>query len=299
MTATNIRGQKVFLPATRQPILYKYFAPPAGSETYAEANLENLLIQNQVRLSSNAEVNDPADMSPYIDHDHTQQDVENYFKRMINTPFDDPDAEAQRLELRKQTVNRAGRKIYARDHGQTHARVAIDAAQRNFLGTGFTCMTEEWSNRLMWSHYGQSHKGICVGFRTRPNIGEAVLPFAANFLEVKYISDRPVWSIKAMMSGNQQADVITQTFFRKDKVWEYEKEWRYTSPIDDGAKISNGGDIIKIGSNEIVEIVFGMRVSKKSRISITDMISRSGKSPLMYDTKFAEKSFELVRTLNR
>lgn len=63
-----IKDGKVYpMPSTREPVLYKYFGPPAGDRTFAQSNLENLIVNNQVRLSSALEVNDPADTNPYFD----------------------------------------------------------------------------------------------------------------------------------------------------------------------------------------------------------------------------------------
>lgn len=295
--STKFFGRRMPLPATRHTVLYKYFGPPVGDESFAEANLESLILGDKVRLSSNGEVNDPSDSVPVIAHDHSKKDLEKFFHRLLTNPNKDPGTESMRKVLAAQLKNRAGRKKYYKNNRESYDQTAVEAPARSFKSSGFTCMTEEWSNRLMWSHYAQSHKGICIGFRTRPVDDQAPLPFAGNFLEVKYITDRPIWSLKAMMDGENQEEVIKQALYRKDGVWAYEKEWRFTNHINDSGRMFKGGEIITIGSDEIVEVIFGMRASETTRKKVLDMLSISKKTPDIYNTDFAKKSFALQRVL--
>lgn len=229
-------------------------------------------------------------------HDHNKKDLEKYFMRLLTTPNEDLITEGMRRELAAQLKSRPARKKYYKVHGESYNQAAIKAPERSFKSSGFTCLTEEWSNRLMWSHYAQSHKGVCIGFRTRPKNDQAPIPFAGNFLEVKYISDRPIWSLKAMMNGENQEEVIKQSLYRKDDVWAYEKEWCFTTYISDMGRMFKGGENITIGSEEIVEIIFGMRAIEITREKIFDMLSISKKRPNIFNVEFADRSFSLQRS---
>ena len=42
---------------------------------------------------------------------------------------------------------------------------AVDAVITHFRQTtAILCFSRNWDNLLLWSHYGDSHKGICMGF---------------------------------------------------------------------------------------------------------------------------------------
>jgi hypothetical protein len=36
---------------------------------------------------------------------------------------------------------------------------------------GLLCFSESWRNPVQWSHYAQSHKGVCLGFDIAPSTG--------------------------------------------------------------------------------------------------------------------------------
>ena len=42
-----------------------------------------------------------------------------------------------------------------------HFLTARDEAAKRF---GIICFSKDWHNPLMWSHYGDKHKRICLGF---------------------------------------------------------------------------------------------------------------------------------------
>jgi hypothetical protein len=43
-------------------------------------------------------------------------------------------------------------------------RAAVNASQ------GLLCFGADWSSSVMWSHYADKHKGICLGFDVRRSL---------------------------------------------------------------------------------------------------------------------------------
>ncbi len=277
-------GIKYNLPATQYLVLYKYFGPPVGKDSFVEENLKNLITGNQLRLTSNAEVNDPTDISPKILRDFTKAEMEQSFVRFLE-------------KSGKQFQNRSQRKKYLKENYERYVAHSVNTTKKAITMTGFTCFTEKWNNRLMWAHYAQSHKGVCIGFRTRPRLQEIVVPLAGNCLPVRYGQLRPEMSVKEVMQATLGTERIKNVVLSKDEVWSYEKEWRYLSQIHPKAKLSEGGLKVNLGSNEIVEIIFGLRSNDETEAKIYDMIAKSEKSPKFYRTNFEEGSYELQRAL--
>jgi hypothetical protein len=81
-----------------------------------------------------------------------------------------------------------------------------------------TCFTESNDSLLMWSHYGDEHKGVCVEYDfDNTHVGSFLSPIAysSEIYKIKTFEDlTPLQQIGASLT--------------KSKDWEYELEWRYT-----------------------------------------------------------------------
>lgn len=79
-------------------------------------------------------------------------------------------------------------------------------------------------NTLMWSHYADSHKGLCIRYELSPNFNYNFLKKTDGFFnfrviqDVKYI-DEPI-NIKDLRLNTQNS------FTQKNKCWKYENEVR-------------------------------------------------------------------------
>ena len=85
------------------------------------------------------------------------------------------------------------------------------------------CLAESPLNSIMWSHYGTSHKGLCVGYDEddiiKSDTGGVILR------KVKYIDPVAPRNNTIRMLSTAQFDV-SGTIFVKDTQWDYENEWR-------------------------------------------------------------------------
>ena len=91
------------------------------------------------------------------------------------------------------------------------------------------CLATDPKNRLMWSHYADSHRGFCIEYDFN-SLKDEVLPFP-----IIYSETRPLIPWKAAIDHTQEsmeaatAD-LTLGLLTKDKSWEYENEWRVLLP---------------------------------------------------------------------
>ena len=83
--------------------------------------------------------------------------------------------------------------------------------------------TPEYLNELMWAHYADSHKGVCIKYHF-PNTltrdakcGNKVLAY---FRDMRYSDD-------VYNTGINDGITMNDAFFLKSKAWEYENELRY------------------------------------------------------------------------
>ncbi len=109
---------------------------------------------------------------------------------------------------------------------------------KRFLATiNISCFTASgWQNALMWAHYANSYEGICIEY----DFNE-IKDFIGFIGKVDYQHPRPLISIKDLGTlkdgkfiASEINDITTWKLINyllvKDKVWDYEKEWRVIDP---------------------------------------------------------------------
>jgi len=82
---------------------------------------------------------------------------------------------------------------------------------------GMLCFSRHWENPVLWSHYADGHKGVCLGF----DVAEDVLD------EVTYVDDL----LTARLGDDEDpstipGDLQDLLFLTKFRHWEYEDEVR-------------------------------------------------------------------------
>lgn len=124
------------------------------------------------------------------------------------------------------------------------------------------CFSRELLNPIMWAHYADNHKGICLIYGFDLGIGEGNLVGIPDldgkqismFLDdVSYQDTFPVFSAKKDPNTEMKNRKILST---KGKVWEYEKEVRIVSKRRPG--------LGSIKEKSLKGICFGLRFPKLS-----------------------------------
>src|ERR1017187_1787758 len=75
---------------------------------------------------------------------------------------------------------------------------------------GLLCFCRSWHNPVLWGHYAEKHKGICLGFEVQPN----------KLKRVRYVTTRAPWPDQ--LDEAFTSDLISTKFVR----WSYEEEYR-------------------------------------------------------------------------
>ncbi len=114
----------------------------------------------------------------------------------------------------------------------------FEGAYKEFLSTiNISCFTASgWQNALMWAHYANSYEGICIEYDFNK-----IKDFIGFIGAVDYKHPRPIISIKDLGTIKEgkfvASDITDEAIWKlinyllvKDKIWEYEKEWRIIAP---------------------------------------------------------------------
>lgn len=127
---------------------------------------------------------------------------------------------------------------------------------------------------LMWSHYADYHKGICVEYT------EDIVPFKNNIYlgKVNYHGDGNeevtiIGDLKKGMIGYMQRETL-RTFLRKTPCWEYEHEWRIIYENKNFLKESIDG--MNLNVKKPINIFMGTRISNEDKEFITKFCKERG-----------------------
>ena len=110
------------------------------------------------------------------------------------------------------------------------------------------CFSKEYENTVLWAHYADNHKGICLIFdllENRPFKDYDPERFAQG--PIDYDNYLPVNYLKSKFDG------ISRLFFAKSPDWRYEKEYRF--------QILEESGYLKFNKTFLKGIIFGLRVT--------------------------------------
>lgn len=137
------------------------------------------------------------------------------------------------------------------------------------------------NNRLMWSHYADSHKGICIKYNLKNYDINSINKnnTVAYFKNVEYPSSK---KIKKKIKDKIN---FYDAFFIKGKEWKYENELRLLYFNTNGKEEHKSIPISKC----IEAIYFGLKCSSKDILAIKNLIA--DKNIKIYKMKADKKNF--------
>jgi Protein of unknown function (DUF2971) len=155
---------------------------------------------------------------------------------------------------------------------------------------GLLCFSKVWSNALMWSHYADRHRGICLGFDVPKN----------GLIHVEYNAHRMIDG-----SGMLRADLpiddrmIRTCLGTKYASWSYEQEVRRIESFHDKDIDVQGRKYTRFSPElDLVEVIIGPRLWQ-SRDKIENSLGVLRGSVEIINSRLAFNSFRVVRQNNR
>lgn len=148
-------------------------------------------------------------------------------------------------------------------HIQTINQV-LTSAIGNIILSGYSrgvlSLSKKDTCPLMWAHYADNHKGLCLGYSIPENTDNKIRPvsYTSEFREIT------ISQIRRMLDGdeNAKAEIEHNIFLRKAKPWGYEDEWRMVSDVG-----------LQNSSIYLSEITFGLRCKYTTIFSVMMSLS--------------------------
>ncbi|RYY51478.1 MAG: DUF2971 domain-containing protein [Chitinophagaceae bacterium] len=107
---------------------------------------------------------------------------------------------------------------------------------------GLLCLSKKYDHNLLWSHYGDSHKGVVLGFE---------FPLEDNYLGFEVCYETEISPIKIRRGSKYVFDPnVVKWMCTKSKDWEYEAEVRFVS--------DNQSGFLPFKKSYLTEVYFGM-----------------------------------------
>lgn len=211
----------------------------------------NNLINNQLGFNRIENFNDPFDTTPatYIN----KENMINYISSVPTIPNDV-----------KKTIFHSSEKELKNIFLET-IRKPIYTANK-----GITCFSETNNNILMWSHYSNKHKGICLGFDINEenlndfidkdkNITNNIFNSKSVYklFAIKYSNNRPILNL-FNINSIEESKQIRNMLISKSNIWKYEKEHRIIMYNGENTSFPTG---IYYNRKYLKEIILGANLS--------------------------------------
>jgi hypothetical protein len=251
-----------YFDSTYVPVLYKYRSLEKENDL---KHFYDLLKFGEVYFSEPEKLNDPFDGKiEYAHKEYKDEEILEYSRRhgftnqqMINLEY----------SLKNNLIDK--KTILGKDTYQPKE-------------TKILCLSQDETNLLMWTHYANNHKGVCIGFNTvnknnfccikikeglKPNDDDLL-----KFFNVKYDENMPPLINKINRDTNRTIDRL-KFYFTKSELWNYEKEMRTYIHTDLIEK-----EPLKIDVTNIQEVIFGLRTPDCLKKDIQNIVIENNKN---------------------
>jgi len=250
------------------PKLYKYQSIGSGSHTID--NLKN----GEIWFSKPNLLNDPFDMAIPL---------------LINVNAPDEDYLVFYDEMMKRITEpaerRAASKLFSNGRPSPEFKAHINEFQLtlsqqkvidDFSQRGIACFSRRKDSILMWSHYAEGHKGLCLEFDTN------YPPFQDKEKLHRVIYNQRYPSVSPAAVIRDKYLPITP-LITKSIGWKYEKEWRLI--------MEKGNNVLKYDPNALAAIYFGCSMQDDLKKSVASMLFMS--SVQLFNMKRSSTEFKL------
>jgi len=144
---------------------------------------------------------------------------------------------------------------------------------------GILCFSKTWRNPVLWSHYADKHKGLCLGFEVKNNL----------LGKVDYVDSR----LSVPTEFNEE--FMKKLLFTKFRHWEYEQEYRIYVQLEE----EEGGMYFAEYSDELrlKKVIVGDQSSVK-RAELVDALGGLNRNVEAFKARAGFQKFEVVRQKN-
>jgi hypothetical protein len=209
---------------------------PGKLYKYMGFNINTLkwLVKNEVFYQNPQNFNDPLDCNPSIINNLEVGALDYLCEHLINVSRGEKSAEKEMNSLRYNYSEHGDITIKDSEAQKGYiwgVNLKIESLLfEEFTSNGVLSLTENWKSPLMWSHYADYHKGICIEYDIQNGtLNNSTAPFQVNYNGARGILTSDIYNWKISNSADAENRVREVFFLSKAPEWEYESEWRCVS----------------------------------------------------------------------
>ena len=216
-------------------------------EKFCEERLSALLRDKRIYCSNPALFNDPWDCKPHFNTEVLNDPAERQKHAewaidlcQLKSPM--PQEAQERMRQTFLHNPAAVAKLINQLSGEMAS--SIDEQYRVY------CLGPDPKNLLMWSHYADSHHGICLEFSLSNKIFCAAL-------KCEYSSAYPIMKVH-----DDSNDAVLVSLLAKSDVWSYEKEYRLivqeeSKALPDSVSLKSNGHFLEFPHGALMSVITG------------------------------------------
>jgi hypothetical protein len=141
-------------------------------------------------------------------------------------------------------------------------RDIAQAIYRSKINFGIAALSDTYDNELMWTHYADEYRGICVEYYADRMFNQ--LPPNCSLARIGYV-DKPTRISAAFDRSFDEAAL--RILSQKKSSWAYEREWRVLGPV---------GRVEMTGLDPVVRAIYlGARISPQHKQRILKAFASS------------------------
>lgn len=262
-----------------------------------------IVVCDNIYYTDPSTFNDPLDTRPSIDVDLDDGKLERIVRILVERSSSEEMSAAAKItsyrgprtieHIKRNSRRQADRLIEEIEYNATDPEYESGDAKARLFGQyiksallqqydkGIVSLAARSTCPLMWSHYSDQHRGVCIGY-------SVPVGAAGDLHKVKYGGSRLVQASKvaAMLDGNDAArgEVDEAVLLRKTKSWGYECEWRL---------IGRRG--LQTSSLELEEIIFGMRCDAAAKYVVMKALKGRKRPVKFYEMREVSGTFKLKK----
>jgi hypothetical protein len=227
----------------------------------------NILTNNEFHFSFPYEFNDPFDSRIFIQYKGTRKEWKEFAKSIPNA--EDGEIlleELANIKYKQSEIDKIFRYV----------------SSNQYYNYTVCCFSELRNNILMWSHYANKHKGICLGFKGIEQAGEYYFDMEegidtsettrAKLNTVKYQKGKP-----NIINPVKNINHTDESFYlTKSKSWQYENEYRILIKFNDFRNPQNHSEkrTFKFKKEILSEVIFGINTDGSDMRKIYDLVNK-------------------------
>ena len=241
--------------------LYKYFR--------INEDLISSLENSKIWFSKPDDFNDPFDSKikcKYVKDQYYEERKKLTMREAYNEAISNESYIKESLDLNRMQLGHEKRRM---EKTQELHSIFMEQVKTS----GVACYSKNYDNILMWSHYSDNHKGVCVKFNKSDQ------EFFKISSEVKYTDKFP--DSQELLDAK---DPSTFLFSTKSDCWSYEQEVRVIKPIT---------GLVSFKPDSLEAVYFGVKCSNTAIQEIRDLVAKNYHKVSFYKMELSGDRFAL------